>query len=178
MPVAVLAPSALNKVNSALDALRSLLEVSPTTKKLFFSFLGWYLPVAEKKQPIPVRDAGIWIRNGGVVAIRQLRQAIDLLQKQLDQRVEKAMFRYTETHDVKSVRSEQENVALVQRLEDKVLGCSSPASSTTQLQEGLLYIVKTVNRTLPTNFVTEGMRALQDELENECLQIRYAELKR
>jgi hypothetical protein len=171
MAVAAINPAAFNKVNDGLDDLRPLMEVSSSTKGLFYSFLTWYLPMAEKakKNPISVKDAATWIRTGGVAAIKQLQQAIGLLRKQLDQRLDQAMTQYTRTKDISQVRSQQENISIVRNLEDDILGCQSNVK---RLQEGLLYIVTTVNRTSPSSSVTQGMRDIAVQLEEQCLRLR------
>ena len=175
MAVAVINPAAFTKINNGLDDLRPLLETSSTTKNLFYAFLNWYLPIAEqaKSRPLSVKDAASWIRNGGVLAIRQLQQSITGLRKQLDRRLDQAMTQYTRTRDMSPVRSEQENINIVRQLENNILGCQS---SVQQLQEGLLYIVKTVNRTSPSTMVTQGMRDIAQELEDYCLKWRRDKL--
>ena len=173
MAVAVVDPKIFKQVNDALDSLRQVLEVQESTKVPFWSFLRWYLPVAEKARQgvLSVREAAIFLRNGGVVAIRQMLKAVQLLQAKLRQRQDQAF----DTRNTKQILEQKQNLQLVRNLENDVLGCSTgPMNS---LQAGLLALIQTINRTSGVRDVTSGMRELESELQTECLEIRTERLR-
>lgn len=173
MAIAVVNPKTFTQINNALDSLRQVLEVQPNTRTPFFAFLRWYVPVAERARGgvLSVKEAAAFLRNGGVVAIRQMMTSIRILQAKLRQRQDQAF----ETRNTAQILSERQNLQLVRNLENDVLGCSSGVMG--ELQSGLLALVQTVNRTSNSQEITQGMRELESELQAECLQIRVERLR-